>query len=319
MKRKKYSPLKQKNKKGHPFLGRLSAIARFPYPRFLPRLIGLFFLVLAGMLLIEWITECGRSLKCFTVHSENVRCLSRPKWLAASNRITSEVVGGVQANLSRFPKGQIFDSDLEQALINHPSSFSPWIAGVESFERIYPSRYRVRLKLRRPVAIFSEDNRSFFIDESGVVITSVDHLDRGKITSSLPLITGYGHAAPIRDGCLTRNRSLLEGAAVAKEIEALSGFDLTAELRISEIDVSQFGTGRPEGVTLFTGENVRILWGRSARNREFRGIDPSPEEKTSKLLEVLEKHPHFEGVRQVTLTFKGAQTTFTPSASEDEV
>lgn len=312
MKRKKSSRSKKKVKRSGLFSQWFWSGLKVQFSRFMTRGAAFGLLLLLGLLLVEWVTHRARDMDFFRVHTKTVRCLGRPEWLAASNRITTEVVGGIQTNLSRFPSNQIFDETLEKALMNHPDAFSPWIESVQGFERIYPSRYRVRLKLRRPVAVFSESNRSFFIDGSGVVITSVDHLDQGRISSDLPLITGFGTAHPVREGLSTRNRALIEGAAVAREIEIFKEIDKVSDLRISEIDVARFGEGRPDGVTLYTGDNVRIQWGRSAQNIRFQGIDPTPMEKAIKLRTVLEDRPGLKGVQEVKLTFKKVQTTYVP-------
>jgi hypothetical protein len=162
------------------------------------------------------------------------------------------------------------------------------------------------------VAIFSERNRSYFIDGKGVVIASVSHLDQGRISSSLPLISGFGDAKPVREGRLTSNALLIEGAAVAEEIEVLHGMEAFGRFEITEIDVTHYGSGRPDGVTLYTGDNVRILWGRSARNVQYQGIDPTPMEKAMKLKEVLEKNPTLDNIDTIPVTFRGVQSTYTP-------
>ncbi|MHC4943504.1 MAG: cell division protein FtsQ/DivIB [Planctomycetota bacterium] len=311
MKRKK-SFFRKKKKGGGLFNDLAGVFSALGLSRLFSRAFLFAFLMFAGLLIIEWMAYKARNQGHFTVYPSAVRCLSRPSWLASSNRITTEVVGKIQAHLSRFSTVQIFNTELEEHLRTDPSAFSPWIEAIESFESIYPSRYRVMLKLRRPVAIFSERNRSYFIDGNGVVITSVSHLDQGRISSFLPLISGFGDAKPVREGRATGNPHLIEGAAVAKEIEILHEMEEFDRLQVTEIDVTNYGSGRPDGVTLYTGDNVRILWGRSARNLKYQGIDPTPMEKAMKLKEFLDKNPTLENVDMIPVTFRGAQSTYTP-------
>jgi hypothetical protein len=259
--------------------------------------------VLAGLVIIEWIARETKSSPYFTVYPQAVRCLSRPAWLASSDRLTAEVVEEIQDRLEAFPPDSIFSSDLEEALSQDPTLFSPWIASVQGFERRFPSQYQVALKLRRPVAVFQHRNRSFFIDGDGVVIAAVDYLDRGKISTTIPFISGFGQVAGLEEGRTALNDKLVEGAVVAQEIEVFHDLDISSSIRVREIDVSNFGQGKPEDVVLITDKNVRLLWGRSSLNKKFEGIDPGPLEKANHLKEILEIRPGLRGVHEVTLTF----------------
>lgn len=309
MKKKKSSATRRKNYKGNPLAFLTGTLVRQVIPRLFTRSFLLVLIVVLGLLMVEWVSGQAGDYRRFTVYPDSLKCLSRPQWLASSDRITSEIMGSIQEELSLFPPEAIFSETMEEAFKTRLRDFSPWIESVKTFQRIYPSRYRVELKLRKPVAIFLDRSRSYFIDASGVVIASVDQLDRGRVKAALPMVTGFGDLGPVVEGSHTRNRSLIEGAAVAKEIDVFQTLGALKTLRVVEIEVSAFGSNRPDGVTLYTSDNVRILWGRSARNASFRGIDPSPMEKARSLERVMDGNPGLRGIDTVTVTFRNAKPT----------
>jgi hypothetical protein len=317
MKKRKPSATRRKKKyKGNPLASAAATLIRRVVPRMFTRSFLLVLIVVLGLLTIEWVAGQAGENPRFTVHPDSLKCLSRPQWLATSDRITSEIMGSIQEEISRFPPEAIFSDTIEEAFKTRLNDFSPWIESVRTFQRIYPSRYRVELKLRKPVALFLDRSRSYFIDAAGVVIASVDQLDRGKVKAALPLVTGFGDLGHVVEGQHTRNRRLIEGAAVAKEIEVFQALEPLQAIRVVEIDVSAFGSNKPDGVTLYTAQNVRILWGRSARNTRFRGIDPSPLEKARSLEQVVRRNPGLRGVDTVTVTFRNSKPTFTRRGDE---
>lgn len=305
---KKKKPIFRKTRKGGGTRrsGLLTSLVKSLFPLLFKGPVLFALLLFLAVLLLGWLTEQARRFPRFKVYPKATRCLGRPAWLASSERLTSEVVSEIQGEiLARWPVITIFDQDLEEALLENPSSFSPWIESVESFERIYPSRYGIALKLRKPVATFVDGNRSYFIDGKGVVITPVDHLDRGLIRASVPRITEFKKAGEIIPGYPVRNRRLIEGAQVAQEIGVFDDVGIPPSLRIVEINVFNYSEGKKgeaHDVVLYTVENVSILWGRSSRHKAFEGIDPSPRQKALKLKKALDKFPGLKGLTEVNLT-----------------
>ena len=306
MKRKKKSS-RRKGEGGVPrALGAAAWLVQVLFPLLLKGPVLFSLVVGAYFIMLDRFAAAARRDPRFVVEGEAVRCLSRPAWLAPSERLTSAVVGEIAAAIrARHPAMYIFDDGLEREIRTDPASFSPWIEKVESFERVYPSRLRVLFKLRRPVALFRYRQEAWFIDGKGVVVAPLSDLDQGRIAVGVPEITRFGRAGAVVCGRVASNPALVEGAAVAREIAVLDALDLPPELRITEIDVSRYEEGkpfRPDAVVLYTRGDVPILWGRSARHLEFRGIDPSPEKKALNLKRVLLKRPGLRGVLEVNLT-----------------
>jgi cell division septal protein FtsQ len=303
LKNKKSTSRKNHRKKASPLAGAAHSFAGRLLTRFMARVLLIVALVAGGFMTMEWVTQLAQGFPAFTVYPEAMRCTSRPAWLAASERLTSSLLGEIHQVFAAYPPNSIFHDQLEASFKKDPSSFSPWIESIERFERLFTSRYRISVKLRRPVAVFAHENRSYFIDGRGVVITSVDRVENNTFCFALPRVRGFGQTGFVKDGRAALNRRLVEGAAVGRELEALDRLGIGGILRIREIDVSRYGEGKPEDVTLITEDDVRILWGRSARNSRFRGIDPSPQQKAEKLAALLEKVPGLEGVSEVNVTF----------------
>jgi hypothetical protein len=303
LKKKKSTSRATHKKTAGPLAGFAGSPAGRIFTRFLVRGFLVTALVAGGFMTLEWVTRLAQGFPAFTVYPEALRCISRPAWLAASERLTSMLLGDIHRVFAAYPPDSIFSARLEQAFTQNPSAFSPWIESIETFERVFPSRFRITVKLRRPVAVFAHEGRSYFIDGRGVVITSTDTVDRDAFGFALPVVRGFGDAGYVRDGRAALNKSLVEGAAVGRELEVLDLLGISEFLRIREIDVSRYGEGKPEDVTLVTEDDVRILWGRSARNPRFRGIDPTPRQKGEKLAALLEKVPGLDGVAEVNVTF----------------
>jgi hypothetical protein len=315
MKRKK--PIFGKNRKagGSGPAGLVKTLFSGLLPRLFKGPMLFLLLLLAAVVILGWLSEQARRFPRFRVYGEAVRCLGRPAWLAASERLTSEVVSDIQDEiLRRWSALTVFDDDLDRALRERPAAFSPWIESIEAFERIYPSRFRIEVKLRKPVATFEESSRSYFIDANGVVVAPVAYLDQGLVKVSVPRITEFDKAGELIAGRPVWNRRLIEGAAVAAEIAVFDEVGIPpSQLEIDEINVANYQEGRTAArydpghdpardVILFGNGGVPILWGRSARHKQFEGIDPSPRQKALNLKKVLERFPGLAGLKEVNLT-----------------
>jgi len=303
MKRKKTSSIKRKAKGGSFLNSGHRDLLNSLFLLMLKGPVVFFVLILLGIVFVSSVSDHAKDNPRFTVHNDVMRCISRPAWLADSDRLTSKIIRDIQTGLDRLPSDSIFSQLLEEELVERASSLSPWIESIECFKRAYPSQYKIQLKLRRPVAVFRSCNRSYYIDGQGVVIAGADYLDREEVTTQAPLITGFDPRIPVRVGQAALSKRLIEGAAVAKEIEIFSAMGVSEHITITEIDVSNYGSGLPDDTVLITDNDVKLLWGRSARNSRFKGIDLTPRTKTLNLKKVLIEKPALVGVKEVKLNF----------------
>jgi hypothetical protein len=264
--------------------------------------------------MILWISGSAVESPRFKVYPEMSRCLSRPVWLASSERMTSRIVGEIQEALAQCPSDTIFSEDLEEIIAARAVS-SSWVESIQTLERVFPSQYRIELKLRQPTAVFRPRDRSYFIDGNGVVLAAVDQLDFGEVSTVLPLITGYDRSTRLVKGRKALDPKLEEGAWVSREIGVFDELGISSQVKVDRIDVTNFGQGKPDDVVLLTDTGVRIFWGRSSMDPRFQTIDPSPREKAEKLKKVLKERPYLAGVETVKLTFD--KTFITLKAMED--
>jgi len=61
---------------------------------------------------------------------------------------------------------------------------------------------------------------------------------------------------------------------------------------------------------------VKILWGRPAINKQFRGIDLTPRMKAQNLKNVLKEKPALTGVKMVNVTFDVPTSVMTSDKEE---
>ena len=265
----------------------------------------LFLFLSASWMIVRWIMDEARGLDEFTIDPTQVRCSARPEWLDMSSDTASDIMSRVRGTLSRFRNQSIFNDRFLQLLREDLARGCPWVEVVVAAEREFPSQLKVRLRLRRPASVFYRRSTGFYVDSRGVVIDAFPISRRENIAAAgLPVIRGADLSAPPRPGQVFQDEALREGAAVGTEILGLARLLGSRMVPIESIDVSGYGRGRPDDVVLITEGNTRLLWGRSARHAEYRGIDPSLEEKADNLGKVLAARPGLKGVAEVTLTFR---------------
>lgn len=93
MKKKKSNSRKTPKRTASPLAGAAGSLAGRIFTRFMVRTLLIVMLVGGGFMTIEWVTRLAQGFTAFTVYPEAMRCISRPNWLAASERLTSMLLG----------------------------------------------------------------------------------------------------------------------------------------------------------------------------------------------------------------------------------
>ncbi len=273
-------------------------------------LVSLFLFLLIAWLMVSWILNRARTIPTYRVDPSVVRCTGRPDWLGMSTGPGRDVMADIKRTVDGLPNESIFNDAFIRLLRHKIEQGSTWVDEVVAVERVFPAQVKIRLRLRQPAAVFYRRNNGYYVDARGVVIdvfragrtTGIDHV-------GLAQIQGMSLIAPPRLGSVYPDEALTEGAAVAAEVLQMVRNLPKGALDVTLIDVSGYGRKQSDDVVLITKRGVRILWGRSSRHGEYRGIDPTPEEKTRNLAKILKIEPGLEGVAEVTLTFQ--QPTYT--------
>jgi hypothetical protein len=89
----------------------------------------------------------------------------------------------------------------------------------------------------------------------------------------------------------------------------IPGSTLLTRLRIREVDVANFAgkqDPRRSEMSLVTSTGCVVAWGRTSQTSKFG--DLSTEEKMENLREVLAMYPDLNGLKKVTLYFRGSRS-----------
>lgn len=281
-------------------------------PRFMG-FVSLFLFLLIAWLMVTWILNQARTIPTYRVDPNVVRCTGRPDWLDMSSGPGRDVLADIKRTVDGLPNESIFNDAFVRLLRHRIEQGSTWVDDVIAVERVFPAQVRVRLRLRQPLAVFYRRNSGYYVDARGVVI-DVFRVDAAEAMSrpGLAEIKGMSLIAAPQLGAVYPDEALREGAAVAAEVVEMVRILGKRAIEVTAIDVSGYGRKQPDDVVLLTGKGVRILWGRSSRHGEYRGIDPTPEEKTRNLDKILKLEPGLKGVAEVKLTFKQPSYTLRP-------
>ncbi len=233
----------------------------------------------------------------FLVESSGTRILSRAGWLTDDDVRSIRDASGVDSGLYSF-----FSPKLT-SYFDAPYAASPWVRRVVDVRPAYPNRVRVFLEIREPVLGVPVDERGIhLVDERGVRLPGVRSRPPEGLTRPFYRLIGVDGPPP-RAGEVW-SRGTVEGAAVAGELQALTG-DMVAAARIHTVDVANVGgridRRRPE-ILLETASGAVIEWGRSSRSPRA-GTEPALADKVKRLRQALRTYPGLAGLDRVKLQF----------------
>jgi hypothetical protein len=272
-----------------------------------------------ALIVVNKIMSEARYLPRFTVDPSRLHCSGKPDWLDMTSDPAADVLGEIKSALTRFNATTIFDDRFIKLLQRDICRECPWVEEVAGVERVFPAQVKIRLRLRRPAAVFFRRSRGFYVDSRGVVIDTFPAAERDRIADrDLPEIRGAPLSASPRRGKPVTDAALREGAAVAADVQDLRRCLGDRMIRVRTIDVSRYGRGRPEDAVLVTEGGTRLNWGRSSRHAAYQGIDPTVEQKAQNLESVLDKRPNLSGVAEVTLAFEKPTYRLEADALTDE-
>jgi hypothetical protein len=196
----------------------------------------------------------------------------------------------------------IFDPKLVES-VGKTFEECPWVKKVTAVERVFPDRLLIKFEYRKAHAAVRRDNGYVLVDRDGVrlpgVYTSAPACER-------PVqITGVASLPP-EPGKVWDDASLKAAVAMSDFIPDNS---ILRRLGIREVDVSNFGgrqDPRRSELSLVTTNGCVVAWGRTSQTSKFG--DLSTEEKLENLREVLAVYPDLNGLKRVTLDFRGSRS-----------
>jgi hypothetical protein len=179
---------------------------------------------------------------------------TRPDWLKSST------AREIHRKAFRQQTYSIFDSDLTRR-IREEYEADPWVLRVDSVTKIFPNHVKIDLLLRRPLARVPGPLGINLVDSEARVLEVLPS-GAGDLCDHLPVVSGLSLPPPAR-GERWADPALDAGIGV---LHVLAANDLFDEVRIADVDLSNFG-GRKDPkeseIVLLLPNHVRVLWGRA--------------------------------------------------------
>src|SRR6185503_1608483 len=179
----------------------------------------------------------------------------------------------------------------------------PWVRKVTAVERVFPDRLLIKFEYRKAHAAIRRENGFVVVDRDGVRLPGV--YAAPPTCERTVQITGVASLPP-EPGKVWDDASLRSAVAMADYIPEHS---LLRRLGIREVDVANFGgrqDPRRSELSLVASNGCVLAWGRTPQTSKFG--DLSTEEKLENLREVLAVYPDLNGLKRVTLYFRGSRS-----------
>ncbi|HLY09835.1 MAG TPA: hypothetical protein VKW04_11070 [Planctomycetota bacterium] len=195
----------------------------------------------------------------------------------------------------------IFDPRLVES-VGKTFEACPWVRRVTSVERVFPDQLLIKFEYRRAHVAVRRDNGFVLVDQDRVrlpgVYAMVPSCDRPVV------VTGVASLPP-GPGQVWKDEALNAAVAMADYIPSSP---LLGSLGIREVDVANYAgrqDPRRSEMSLVISNGCVVAWGRTSATSKFG--DLSTEEKLENLREVLAVYPDLDGLKRVTLYFRGSR------------
>jgi hypothetical protein len=215
-----------------------------------------------------------------------------PRWSGSQGEEQIRITGAGRS---------IFDPQLVEE-VGRKFESCPWVRKVTAVERVFPDRLTIKFEYRRAHAAVRRENGYVLIDSDGIRLPGV--YGTPPTCERTVHISGVASLPP-EPGKPWQDDALRAGVAMADFIPESS---LLKRLGIREVDVANFGGRqdlRKSELSLVTSGGCVLAWGRTSQTSKFG--DLSTEEKLENLREVLAAYPDLNGLKRVTLYFRGSR------------
>lgn len=195
----------------------------------------------------------------------------------------------------------LFDPQLVEK-VGRTFESNPWVRRVTSVERVFPDQLLIKFEYRRAHVAVRRENGFVLIDRDGVRLPGV--YATPPACDRAVQVTGVASLPP-EPGQAWKDDALAAAVAMADYIPASS---LLGRLGIREVDVANYGgrlDPRRSELSLMTSGGCMLAWGRTPSTSKFG--DLSTEEKLENLREILAVYPDLNGLKRVTLYFRGSR------------
>jgi hypothetical protein len=215
-----------------------------------------------------------------------------PKW---ANSQGQELVRIDGAGRSLFDPGLV-----EQ--VGKTFEACPWVRKVTAVERVFPDKLLIKFEYRRAHVAVRRENGFVLVDRDGVRLPGVY---AAPPSCDRPVQVAGVTSLPPEPGKPWQDDALRAAVAMADYIPENT---LLSRLGIREVDVTNFAgrqDPRVSEMSLVASNGCRLAWGRTSTTSKYG--DLSTEEKMENLREVLAVYPDLNGLKKVTLYFRGSR------------
>jgi hypothetical protein len=215
-----------------------------------------------------------------------------PRWATSQGQEVVRIDGAGRS---------LFDPQLVEK-VGKTFEACPWVRRVTAVERVFPDQLVIKFEYRRPHVAVRRENGYVLVDQDGVrlpgVYAAAPACDRSV------QVTGVASLPP-EPGQPWKDEALAAAVAMA---DYIPGSSVLGRLGIREVDVANYGgrqDPRRSEMSLVAASGCVLAWGRTSATSKFG--DLSTEEKLENLREVLAVYPDLNGLKRVTLYFRGSR------------
>ncbi|MBF8276446.1 MAG: ftsQ [Candidatus Brocadiaceae bacterium] len=159
----------------------------------------------------------------------------------------------------------------------------PVVKRVDSISRIFPNTLDVKLALRKPAAIVQYGNKSYLVDNEGVVLPNEYYLMPNPDYDS-PYIRGSKLSKPPPVGSTWSDRGIAEGIELIAFLRLNNIHNLFKVVVVEVANVRKKGRSEKSEIILWTEANTQIRWGCSSLIKQTSEL--TNEEKLQNLLSI---------------------------------
>lgn len=159
----------------------------------------------------------------------------------------------------------------------------PVVKRVDSISRIFPNTLDVKLALRKPAAIVKYGDKSYLVDNEGVLLPNEYYLMPNPDYDS-PYIRSSKLSKPPPVGSTWRDRGIAEGIELIAFLRLNNIHNLFKVLVVDVSNVRKNGRSEKSDIVLWTEANTQIRWGCSSLIRQTSEL--TNEEKLKNLLSI---------------------------------
>ncbi|MBI5360146.1 MAG: hypothetical protein HZA48_06135 [Planctomycetes bacterium] len=234
----------------------------------------------------------------FNINLGTMKLSVQPDWASAWYNSTIELPPPSEEEIC------IFNKDIVETVAKHYEA-NPWVEKVDCVEKVFPDKLRVRLTLRKPVAVVEKSGWYYLVDAEETRLPG-QYAQEETFQIGLSAIVRVNEPLP-EPGQKWTGDGVKSGIAV---LQALKDNGFNEMLKIYAVDVENIGgkmNPLQSEIVVWADNMVPVMWGKSPYSTKFGEL--SVDKKLENLKAVLSARPRLEGLRCVKIQFERPYVT----------